>query len=299
MSFDLYFTPKESLPTSDQLEAYLEVRANYGVEDGRAWYENEDTGVYFSLQLSTGEADEEEDEEDEGERGPSVVFNMNYFRPSFFALEAALELEAFVNHFGLQVDDPQVEGMGNGPFTREGFLRGWNAGNHFACSALLSMQSIEDVSVYPADGLRRIWEWNYHRNDRKAEAGECVFIPKIMFLPGQQRARTAIVWPGGCPIYMPKVDCLLIYRGTEEVDNLQGERELVLATWDQAEELLSQFTEVKDSSVPYLDMDYDFPEDDILEFIASLDVLEKQHLILDNDRVLDEELINEVRRQAE
>ncbi len=75
---------------------------------------------------------------------------MSYFRPHVFGVEAVSEVEALVTAFQCDVQDDQVDGMGTGPFTREGFVRGWNAGNRF------------EYSVFPRaanrlPGLRTLW----------------------------------------------------------------------------------------------------------------------------------------------
>jgi hypothetical protein len=50
MSYDLFFTePEISL---QQFETYFANRNLYKVENAQAWYENEDTGVYFCFDYS-------------------------------------------------------------------------------------------------------------------------------------------------------------------------------------------------------------------------------------------------------
>ncbi len=116
MSYDL-FLKSESL-TADEFESYFNSRPHYTLNGDQAFYENEDTGVYFSFDYAPDELG-------------TVAFNLNYYRPHFFGLEAAPEVEAFVWAFNLTIDDPQIEGMSDGPFSVDGLLRGWNAGNRF------------------------------------------------------------------------------------------------------------------------------------------------------------------------
>ena len=91
--------------------------------DDQAWYQNDDTGVYFSFELAAT---------------PSfwAQFIVNHMRPRFFILEALPEIESFVSTFGLTVHDPQIDGMGDGRFDSDGFIRGWAAGNETACATL-------------------------------------------------------------------------------------------------------------------------------------------------------------------
>src|SRR5215212_760003 len=112
MSYDLMLEAgKGKRIDKKSFGAYFGARGNYEMGEGQAVYQNEDTGVYFVF-----------DEPQEG----MVMFNLNFFRPHVFGLEAAIELEEFVRHFGAKVEDPQGEMKGK--FSREGFLKGWNEG---------------------------------------------------------------------------------------------------------------------------------------------------------------------------
>jgi hypothetical protein len=92
----------------------------FTVED-RVGFENEATGVSFGFDFSEGNA--------------LPAFNLNSVRRHVFGLEAEPLVTAFVRQFDLEVDDPQADGMGKGPYSPERFLRGWNAGNRFGARA--------------------------------------------------------------------------------------------------------------------------------------------------------------------
>ena len=123
MSYDLFMKPESGEFTADAFKTYFSGRNNYKLQGVQAWYENEDTGVYFLFEFQ-GAADAEE-----GEESYPVAFNMNYFRPSYFVHEAEPEVTAFINHFSMVVSDPQFEGMGKGSYQAEKFREGWNRGN--------------------------------------------------------------------------------------------------------------------------------------------------------------------------
>ncbi len=150
MSYDLWFRAANgTAPGPEQVHQYFAGRPHYRMSEQQAWYENETTGVYFSFELSdeSGQADEEEDEQQRDVL--PVAFNINYFRPHVFGLEAEPELTAFVERFGLTVSDPQSDGMGDGAYSCEGFLRGYNAGNRFAHQAMLSMNETPALHTLP------------------------------------------------------------------------------------------------------------------------------------------------------
>ncbi len=121
MGYELYLhgAPGESLRQGD-FEFHFAERRFYARDDEVTFaYSNHFTGVDFRFEIIALE----------GRLGPVVCFAMNVFRPGFFALEAELEVAAFLAHFGFDIDDPQTEGMRAGPYTREGFLKSWNGSN--------------------------------------------------------------------------------------------------------------------------------------------------------------------------
>src|SRR5438046_1840056 len=73
MSYDLFLS---GLPKAGKLREWFSERGNYQVGDTQAVYQNEATGVYFTF----------------GIEDKKIVFNLNYFRPSFYGLEAEIEV---------------------------------------------------------------------------------------------------------------------------------------------------------------------------------------------------------------
>lgn len=139
MSYDLFFIEPEI--TQEQFETYFSGRYHYKVENNQAWYENEDTGVYFCFDYSN------EPEEDPEVPNASVAFNLNFYRPHFFALEAEPEVQRFVSYFGFKIHDPQTHGMGDGPYSRDGFITGWNYGNEFGYRAIMNSEELQSSFI--------------------------------------------------------------------------------------------------------------------------------------------------------
>src|SRR5262249_40437954 len=93
-----------------------------------------------------------------------------------------------------------------------GFLRGWNAGNRYACQALKALGALAQgpVLALPAQRNAAFWGWNY---TRKAFAQKLwdeerydVFVPRILFLRDGERVVTACVWPALTPPGVRRVD---------------------------------------------------------------------------------------------
>lgn len=113
---------------------------------------------------------------------------MNVFRPHYFALEAEPVVRRLVDRFGLRVSDPQSEGMGKGPYSSEGFLRGWNAGNRFAARAFSQLQATEEVvplhHTLPTAVNRAVWGWTYLRDELAHDLADeeiDVYLPPVWF----------------------------------------------------------------------------------------------------------------------
>ena len=171
MSHDLYFQAGKELDKKS-FAAYFKQRAHYQLGKGQALYQNEDTGVYFIF--------------DEPEDGV-VAFNLNYFRPHVFGLEAAVELEQFGTAFGAAVFDAQGDDAEEKPFSRERFLQSWNEGNRFGYRAMLKEQS-KPVFTWPARRIEEVWEWNYTRPLERVS--ENVFVPAIFAVEVEGEAKS-------------------------------------------------------------------------------------------------------------
>src|SRR5271157_2989471 len=109
VSYDLFLKPRTGNVTPEAFSDYFRLRRNYKVNLPQAWYENEDTGVYFVFELSS-------EINQNGGRSYPITLSINYLRPSFFGLEAEPEVSAFVRAFDATVSDPQTNGMGEGEY---------------------------------------------------------------------------------------------------------------------------------------------------------------------------------------
>jgi len=284
MSYDLFFKPNSANLTEDQLTQYFADRQNYDVSDGQAFYENDDTGVYFSFDF---------DLKDWAEDEYPIAFELNYFRPHFFGLEAAPEVAAFVNAFNLLIDDPQTDGMGRGPFSTEGFLRSWNAGNRFGYGILSHNKSL-NPQVYPTADLDHIWHWNLNRAARQKEVGSSLFVPKFVFVKGSEQAYATVVWPDACPICMPKADIVLIVRDElSSAPNSNGSDEVIITEWADIERIVTQYP--YDSAHGCFLLTYETAPDALVQFIRSMPLVPYElEMRVANDGVLNAELVAEI-----
>lgn len=212
MSYDLFFIKKQTdkasrwslfrKPPKAQSDhaafaEYFSNREFYRVENNQALYINESSGVYFRFNIA-GVSE-----------GHCASFNMNYSRPHVFALEAEPELTAFIQHFDLAIEDPQMHGMGSGPYSPEAFIKGWNIANDWATQAI-SVQSGVSVSRAPKAVIERVWRWNVARVALEQRTPD-VFYPSMLFVEIDGRISTMLTW-SGLPIILPSVDIILLGR---------------------------------------------------------------------------------------
>ena len=205
MSYSLFIHFKPRLRRSDVF-AYFARRRHYKAAKDRVFYANEDTGVYFWFTLQVGW--------DVLLRRTvkSAEFEVNYNRPSFFGLEAEPELSAFIGAFHPRIEDPQMEGMGEGAYSAEGFLRGWNFGNRFAVGQTAPAGSDRKLPTMPAAALRAVWEWNFDCGERRDRLKLRHYVPTILFWMVDGRASRVVVWGESMPILLPRVDYVVVAR---------------------------------------------------------------------------------------
>lgn len=254
MSYDLFFKTKDCL-TRDDFASYFGGRDRYELTENQAWYRNEDTGVYLSF-----EWDDDPDPELAKQGEELVAFNLNYFRPHIFGLEAEPEVAAFVAHFNLDIldiFDPQVEGMGEGPYSGDGFLRGWNAGNRAAVRVWAHHLSADTPLTLPEAELTRTWRWNFGREELQERLGFNVFVPKIMFIRQDGVVKSLTTWADGIPLALPRVDMIVLAREELAPRHLFFFRRtgLALVPWDEAGGALEAFRH-QDGDPEYWLLDY-------------------------------------------
>ena len=289
MSYDLYFTAPEI--TYQQFADYFSTRPHYQLNEEQAFYQNEGTDVYFSFDYTSEDAEAEEP------AGGHVSFNINFYRPHFFGLEAEPEVRALVDHFGFEILDPQNDGMGEGPYASEGFLRGWNAGNEFGYRAILgSDQPPESVDSWPTEELDSMWRWNCEKVEHQNRLGEDYFVPRIMAIRSGPDLASVAVWLDAMPCLIPRVDYLMI--GRKELAPRRFFRrteDSCLVPLADALPLIERFA-TRDCARPAFFLHYASPPAEILQFVRALIPLDEKLEAVSLDQILNRELVEKHRK---
>lgn len=283
MSYEIYLDARSGRVDQRRLFVFLNRRRNYTVIENEARYLNKETGVDFGIEF-IGYTKESKD------LGGPICFEINYFRPSFFALEADLELSDLVEMFDLVVVDSQIEGMGEGDYDSAGFLRGWRYGNRLAHAQVIERTGRANHFTLPTAKLERAWRWNYERPRLQQQAGDQLYVPDIMVLDLNGHAVTAVPWKDGLPFRTPPADYLLAIRERLK-PRLFGfsPRDQRLVPWQQAAPLLADHGEaLEDGSIQTR---YDQPPKPVIDFVRRLKPSDNPRARIPLGEVMDEELI--------
>ena len=219
MGYDLFLT-SPSL-SADRFVRHFANRPHYNSPGS---YINEDTGVYFQFEYST---DSDRQSSSEGR----VAFSLNYIRPHVFGLEAEPEVAAFVEAFDCKITDPQSEGMGSGPYSSEGFLRGWNKGNRVGYEVIAERTDLTRNLIVDEAAIEKVWLWNFHRQVRQSEFGEDRFLPRLNWARRPADRATIIfpIWTEGVCSAFPECATHVLLARTRNVSIglLKGKEEIL------------------------------------------------------------------------
>lgn len=290
MSYDLYFT-RPTL-TLDQFTSYFRARRHYEVSGHQCTYQNADTGVYFGFDYHDA------NEADEDALRCTASLRVNYCRPHVFGLEAVAEVADWVAHFGLSIHDPQSQGMGDGPFSEEGFLRGWNHGNEVGYSFILGGDhATQAVWTLPRERLEAIWKWNRDKRMVQDSCREDRFVPRVVFMNVAGKLASVAVWPDAMCELVPEVDYLFIRR-----DELAPKPFFRPRKPDQ---FLLPFDQVKPALDPYAAASHPLPAYELpapnvptalQRFVRTLSPTGIMGALVPTDQVLNEEIVAKFRK---
>lgn len=287
MSYDLYFKPRSGEISGEEFRSFFSDRKHYDPEKRGSFYLNHDTGVYFSFDFTNQKGDEG-DPEDPSNRFP-LSFNINYFRPSYFILEAEPEVTELVQRFDLTVHDPQLDGMGEGPYDKALLISGWAAGNAFAYSAMLAR--VRDVLTLPTDRLLEIWRWNYARADLQRTVGGAKFVPIIFGVQMETGVATVCAWADAVPSILPKVDYLFLSRRELAPKRFFVRRpDDIFVAWDDVAAMIE--AHVAPGTVHGgFELSYGAPPPDVVNLVQRLTSRARPTAGAPWDQVLDHELV--------
>jgi hypothetical protein len=294
MSYDLFMKPRSGSVSRERFTEHFAARPHYKIEGDQAWYRNDDTEAYFVFEYSDTTVSNAPD--DEGEPRCPLSFNLNYFRPSFFGLEAEPEVRAFVETLDLLVEDPQANGMGTGGFDSAKFLSGWNTGNAFGCQAILK-QHAPEIHTLPTAEIERIWRWNHARARRQAQIGEQCYVARIFFVEAGSGAQTATLWPDAITSVLPKADYVIVGRNELAPKGFFGKKpDTLLVDWKELEPVIA--ANAAQETTDAFRLTYASPPDGVAQFVRNLPKRSRKFTGISADAVINSELFEKAPSNA-
>ncbi len=210
MSYDLWLSKvNQEKATLRAMQEWFSARSHFtlqGDDKSQAFYENEDTGVYFWFEL-----DEPIETSNDIEVSIDIFLGLNFARPNFFALEAAIEIEVFCEKFDLTSCNPQEEETVFLPFDAAKFTDNYKLHNQMATERLMTEYNI-DLYHFSDKKLDSIWYWNYSIEKKYAEINEDIFIPRIFIVQENDCLYPVFIWTDAIPTLIPSVNHILINR---------------------------------------------------------------------------------------
>jgi hypothetical protein len=167
-------------------------------------YENEDTGVYFTIDAED-EPDPEASDIPEGFFDLNLSFRLNFLRPRYFAWEAMPLIQDFQQALSVLAVDPQADGIPRVLQAGE-LIESWEDSNERSLKAFRP----SNTPVISFAEATRVWKYNTARArlQEKAEIAEA-FVPMIMlFQPMNEpnKVVTVFAWTEGIPTIIPATD---------------------------------------------------------------------------------------------
>jgi hypothetical protein len=243
MSYDLYYVGSDGEQFDAQAaRRYLELVTHCTVSDTagggfQGWYQNPDTGVYWSCAYAPPSTDEESlfaaDENLAGAVETGLAFNLNFGRPQYFGLEAMPYAARIGRDLALRVYDPQDDCKVAEP-NEEKLVGSWIQNNERASSRLEASKHMDR-----RDALAM---WRYNSNHTAAQThldsiAVDALVPVIFPFTkrGTDKVFRVVLWAWNLAAAFPPCDAVIVATWEKQslIRRLTGKRVEVerMARW--------------------------------------------------------------------
>lgn len=246
MSFDLYFCwRKNDRINFEEVKAWTEGNDCFKLNDAQLWYSNPKTGVYFSFDFEAKAPESPEDGPDipDGYFNSGLSFNLNYNRPSYFALEAMPIVEKLASDFGLGVANPQGNLDGHESATMadsEMLIQSWTNSNRQAILLMMEQPKASRPLSMPSAASFYLWRYGTAKADLERSCGKDVFVPSLVPVQrkGESKAARATVYTEGLPTIVPECEWIFIVRRRKGLFRLKGKHDVSTISSETFREML-------------------------------------------------------------
>lgn len=219
MSYDLYFYKKKSSNQSEKdIINYLNNSEYLTAEENETqWsYFNEETGVYFGIDLNEPNTEEEDieiwDNFSEYEN-LNFYFTINFIRPNFFGYESFPILEKIIEDLDVYLLNSQDEIDPDNP---QKFEKGYLENQWIRHNEQLIIQHFSEFQVeyFEKEKSNYIWNYSFIRNKLQENLEEDIFVPGYFLLKSKidNQIYRVCVWPKHIPIILPPVDFVIVQK---------------------------------------------------------------------------------------
>lgn len=228
MSYDLFFyTQKDAAVNRDTVQKFLSDNlTSPNANNNQWWYENEDTGVYYSFE--TADKDDYEDfnqlfESFQDFNFTKILFTLNFLRPDFFGLESFAFVDHLIEELDLWVLNPQSKENEDHiykPQKNELYQNWAQLNNQFIISDLEqdNEEPEEDNDgqriFYPLKDCNEIWLHNYNKWQLQAQYKEDFYVPRINLVKTYDQGKiiSCTHWASWLSYIIPPTDIIRIIR---------------------------------------------------------------------------------------
>lgn len=261
MSYDLYFYKRKSSSLSvEQVKDYLN-KSNHFVleENGNQWsYHNEETGVYFGIDLNEPNTDAEEIEiwdSFEDYENLNFCFTINFIRPNFFGYESFPILDEIVDDLDLYILNMQDEIDPDNP---QKFEKNYLGNQWIVHNERLVKDNFEtfQVDFYSKENSDYIWNYQFNRNQLQDNLNEDIFVAGYILLKNINDGKIyrTCVWPNHIPVIIPPVDFIIIQKNYKKF--FRNVEESGLVSIQQIESKLGKYFQDFECEIPNLKVVY-------------------------------------------
>lgn len=302
MSFTLLFYNKKNKKVAfEDILTYFQTKSNFTSKlldkDHNIFiYKNDLTGVYFafSYEINNEVIEKLTDVDDYSYSGFSFI--LDFFRPSFFALEAIPYVIEFCQKYELLIFNPHID---NQNFEEQLDIK---LDNYHKDQLITSYIKTNDETIISfkeqsyLSSIKReksLYTYNYLKEIANIESivDDDFVIPKIEFIRNNddETIHSMISWYQACPIIIPKCDFILLFRENKTFFGLVKKQ---IPTFIKYEDVIKAFSDLlKPFSYKINDL-YQLPkefEDQALEILYTLPQIGHNGFVeINTDEFIDE-----------
>lgn len=213
MSYDIVLLSEAGVLMRDKVYDFFASRPNCEASPTDIMYDNPETDVHFQWVFTPFHHDETNEEDAPVHEKEIGHLRLNFCRPTAFAKEASIELQALSETLPVQFYDLPQDLIYERFTSADQLTIPYFEHAQKALSAIRAAEpDIEFSQRQPKRALDTVWEWNLNRHALTDSLGEDLFVPKVDFFEIDGEQKTGVVWGDGVPMLCPQVDIVIMYR---------------------------------------------------------------------------------------